>query len=243
MIPGTTSPPRGERTTPPSRDDGRAIAIEDLAQRLGGRWALRGVSLSVEAGESIAIVGHNGSGKTTLLRVLATALRPTRGTGRIFGHDLLRGAAEVRDVCAMLGHPGGLYGDLTAAENLAFAQRMAGERPDGDAIRHALERAGMAPFADMRVRTFSSGMRWRTAIARLSLRAARLFLLDEPYNSLDTAGVALVDELLSAIRERGGTTVVVLHDLERTHARFDRVLELCQGRVVGGATRAGIHVA
>ena len=219
-----------------------AISIREIAQRLGGRWVLRGISLSVEPGEVVAIVGHNGSGKTTLLRVLATALRPTRGAGRIFGHDLVRDADGVRAECAMLSHAGGLYADLTAAENLAFAQRMMGGSVDMEAIHRALDRVGIRRFADTRVRTFSSGMQRRTAVARLYLRDARLLLLDEPYNSLDGNGVALVDELIANVRARGGAAVVVLHDLERTSTTFDRVVELANGRVAG-PVRSSIHAA
>ncbi|HSQ30017.1 MAG TPA: heme ABC exporter ATP-binding protein CcmA [Gemmatimonadaceae bacterium] len=227
-----------------SKDEAlRAISIDEIAQRLGGRWVLRGISLRVDPGECVAVVGHNGSGKTTLLRVLSTVLRPTRGTGRIFGHDLVQDADGVRAECAMLSHGGGLYGDLTAAENLAFAQRMMGERADMQAIRHALDRVGIGGFANTRVRTFSSGMQRRTAVARLYLRDARLLLLDEPYNSLDGDGVSLVDELLASVRSKGGAAVVVLHDLERTNTEFDRVIELAQGRIVTGAARSTIHAA
>jgi heme exporter protein A len=227
-----------------SMDDAvRAISIDDIAQRLGGRWVLRGLSLRVDPRECVAVVGHNGSGKTTLLRVLSTVLRPTRGTGSIFGHDLIRDADGVRASCALLSHGGGLYGDLTAAENLAFAQRMMGERADMPTIKRALERVGMGAFANTRVRTFSSGMQRRTAVARLYLRDARLLLLDEPYNSLDGDGVSLVDELLASVRSKGGAAVVVLHDLERTNTEFDRVIELAQGRIAAGAARSTIHAA
>lgn len=220
-----------------------ALSIDQIAQRLGGRWVLRGISLSVQPGELVAIVGHNGSGKTTLLRVLSTTLRPTRGTGTVFGHDLVRDANAVRGECAMLSHSGGLYGDLTAAENLAFAQRMMGGKVDDEAIRHALDRVGMSRFAGTRVRTFSSGMQRRTALARLYLRSARLLLLDEPYNSLDDNGVALVDELIGDVRAREGAAVVVLHDLQRASTMFDRVVELASGRVVGSPIRSTIHAA
>jgi heme exporter protein A len=220
-----------------------AISIREIAQRLGGRWVLRGISLSVEPGEVVAVVGHNGSGKTTLLRVLSTALRPTRGTGHIFGHDLVRDADGVRAECAMLSHAGGLYADLTAAENLAFAQRMMGGTVDMGAIHRALDRVGIRRFANTRVRTFSSGMQRRTAVARLYLRDARLLLLDEPYNSLDGNGVALVDELIANVRTRDGAAVVVLHDLERTSTSFDRIVELENGRVAGSPIRSTIHAA
>lgn len=211
-----------------------AVLLDGIAQRLGRRWALRGVSLSVQPGELVAIVGHNGSGKTTLLRVVSTALRPSKGSGSVFGHDLVRDADGVRSQCAMLTHSGGLYGDLTAAENLEFAQRMAGERVDREMILATLDSVGMRKFADTRVRTFSSGMQRRTAIARLRLRWSSLLLLDEPYNSLDGAGTGLIDDTLTAVRDRNGAALVVLHDLERTSLEFDRVVELKDGRLVGG---------
>ena len=227
-----------------------AVALRDLAQRLGGRWVLRGVTLRVAPGELAAVVGPNGSGKTTLLRVIATALRPTRGGGAVFGHDLRRDADAVRAVTSLLANGGGLYADLTAAENLMFAQRMAGGAADGAAVADALRRVGLAAAADTRVRAFSSGMQRRLALARLRLRRTPLLLLDEPYNSLDAAGATLVDELLGGVRERGGAALVVVHGLERARVAFDRVLELREGRLVCeqrltaravGATRAAVR--
>ena len=214
-----------------------AVALDAVAQRLAGHWALRGVSFTVAPGELVAIVGHNGSGKTTLLRVIATALQPTRGTGRVYGHDLRRDPHGARAVTAMLTHATGLYDDLTAAENLEFAQRMCGQAGDRAAIAWALERVGMRTHADGRIRSFSSGMQRRVAVARLFLRPARLLLLDEPYNSLDPAGVRLIDDLLAQTRAAGGSALVVLHDLERGQALFDRVMELRDGRLVD--VRAG----
>ncbi|MGH7444214.1 MAG: ATP-binding cassette domain-containing protein, partial [Longimicrobiales bacterium] len=95
-----------------------ALALDSIARRFGRRWVLRGVSLRVERGEVLALTGRNGSGKTTLLRVVTTALRPTRGTGRVFGHDLVRSAGAVREHVGILAHSAGLYDDLTAGENL-----------------------------------------------------------------------------------------------------------------------------
>lgn len=208
------------------------MALDGVAQRLGRAWALRGVSLRVPAGELVAIVGHNGSGKTTLLRVIATVLRPTRGNGSVFGADLKRQSDQVRAELAMLTHGAGLYGDLSATENLQFAQRMAGQPRNDAAIALVLDRVGLTRAAHERVRTYSSGMQRRASLARLFLRSARLLLLDEPYNSLDPLGGRLVDELLLDARERGGAGLVVLHDLDRSGVSFDRVIEMRDGRVV-----------
>lgn len=226
--------PPGVSTTP-------AIALSGLAQRLGVRWALRGVDLVVPPGELVAVVGHNGSGKTTLLRVVSTALRPTRGGATVFGHDLRQEPDGARALTAMLTHSGGLYGDLTAAENLAFAQRMCGGREDRSAIDDALNRVGMLRWANTRVRTFSSGMQRRTALARLHLRRVKLLLLDEPYNTLDGDGTALVDELLADVRQRGGAALVVLHDFDRSRTRFDRIVELRHGVLATRDAREAIQ--
>jgi heme exporter protein A len=208
-----------------------AIELDGVAQRLGRSWALRGISLRIPAGDLVAVVGHNGSGKTTLLRTIATILRPTRGNGRVFGFDLRKQAESVRGCCSMLTHGDGLYGDLTAAENLEFAQRMAGERIDRAMIADALARVDLTHAADQLVRTFSSGMQRRAALARLLMRRTPLLLLDEPYNSLDPRGRGLVDELLLEVRRRGGAGLVVLHDLDQSGVAFDMTVELSQGRV------------
>ena len=215
-----------------------AIELWAVAQRLGASWALRGVTLTVGAGEIVAVVGHNGSGKTTILRVLSTLLRPTRGDGRVMGHDLRREADAVRGVVGLLAHRSGLYDELTAAENLVFAQRMLGQRSDRAAVERVLAEVGLARVADDRVRTFSSGMQRRVAIARLLLRRPPLLLLDEPYNSLDAEGVTVIDRLLAETRARGGAALVVLHDLARCTIAVDRVVEMREGRLCGEAATA-----
>jgi heme exporter protein A len=209
-----------------------AVQLTELAQRLGHRWALRGVTLRVEPGEVVAIVGPNGSGKTTLLRVVGAVLHPTRGSGQVFGRDLVGEADAIREVAGMLGHATGLYDDLTAAENLGFALRMYGESPSEVSIDRALEAVGMRQHASERVRGLSSGMRRRVALARLLLRRPRLLLLDEPYNSFDAAGVVVVDTLIRDTARAGGAALLVTHDLDRTGgAGYDRVLRLDAGRV------------
>jgi heme exporter protein A len=209
-----------------------AVELTDVAHRLGNRWALRGVTLRVEPGEVVAVVGPNGSGKTTLLRVLATTLVPHRGSARVLGLDLAGDANAIRELVGMLGQATGLYDDLTAAENLAFALRMCGSTPTAATISTALETVGMAPHANERVRTMSSGMRRRVALARVLLRRPRLLLLDEPYNTLDPTGVAVVDSLIEETARSGGAVLLVSHDLGRSATgRYHRVVSLTAGRI------------
>jgi heme exporter protein A len=207
-----------------------------VARRFGRQWPLRAASLRVEPGEGVALLGRNGSGKTTLLRILATTLAPTRGGGRVCGHDLVRDADLVREHVGVLAHAPGLYPDLTAAENLAFAQRMCGEEVDGGAIAAALDRVGMGAHARERVRFFSSGMTRRVALARMILRPHDLLLLDEPYASFDADGIAMLDDILLEARARGAAVVIATHDPARAAAVCDRMIELEAGTLVDVAS-------
>jgi heme exporter protein A len=211
-----------------------------VARRFSRRWVLRGADLTVKRGEAIALMGKNGSGKTTLLRVISTLLRPTRGTGKVFGFDLVREAAEVREFVGLLGHHAGLYDDLTASENLRFSVRMAGLPYDPGAVDAALERVGLGAERKERVRGFSAGMRRRLALGRLFLRRPQLLLLDEPYAAFDATGIVLVNGFAREIANQGGTVIVVTHDYPRAAEAVDRVVRIENGRVLEGLGGQGI---
>lgn len=206
-----------------------ALALDGIARRFARRWVLRGVSLRVERGEVVALTGRNGSGKTTLLRVVTTGLRPTRGTGRVFGHDLVRAAGAVRAHVGMLAHSAGLYDDLTATENLEFAQRMSGLKAEPVRAVEALERVGLAAESRERVRGFSAGMRRRLALARLLLRPPDLLLLDEPYASFDADGLRLVNAFAAEVARSGGAVVIATHELARGRGLIDRTVRIDEG--------------
>jgi heme exporter protein A len=215
-------------------DKSAAVELKGIARRFAHRWVLRGVDLTVRTGEAVALMGRNGSGKTTLLRVIATLLRPTRGSGLVLGFDLSREAARIREGVGVLGHAAGLYEDLTAAENLRFAQRMAGLPYRPSEIRNVLDRVGLLAERDERVRGFSAGMRRRLALARLLLRPPRLLLLDEPYAAFDAAGVDLVNHFARGIARAGGSAIVVTHDYARARPAVERVLHIEDGRIMPG---------
>jgi heme exporter protein A len=206
------------------------LKLQGLARRFGARWALRGITLHVQPGEVVGIMGHNGSGKSTLLRVVSTALRPSAGEGWVFGHHLLREAVAVRRHIGFLAHAAGLYEDLTADENLIFAARMFGVDESG--IAPVLDRVGLTGVRHERVRGYSAGMQRRLALARLVLGVPRLLLLDEPYNNFDTQGIELVNHVIREARNRGGSALVVLHDRRQGEHVLDSVIELGRGVVV-----------
>jgi len=214
-----------------SQPAGSAISLVEITRRFGHKWALRGIELDVAYGDLVVIQGHNGGGKSTLLRVIATAVQPTGGNGHVLGKDLRREASEIRAESALLGTANGLYEDLSATENLLFAARMLGVRQPAEQVVKALAQVGLANDADERVRGYSSGMQRRLALARLLLQEPKLLLLDEPFNTLDADGTALVHQFMASTRERGGAVVVVLHDLARLSVAPSATYTMTMGRL------------
>jgi heme ABC exporter ATP-binding subunit CcmA len=216
------------------------IEARGLVKLYGMHAALRGVTLEVPAGQILTILGHNGSGKTTLVRLLATLARPTAGSGRIAGHDLVAGRDEVRRLVAVVGHSTHLYDDLTPRENLAFAEALAGRRPDARRIDMALARVGLDGQADTRARALSSGLRRRVALARAMLREPRVLLLDEAFSGLDQDSTKRLEDYLHAFKTGGGAAIVVTHSLGRALAIADRVAILAAGRIAAETARAAL---
>jgi heme ABC exporter ATP-binding subunit CcmA len=206
-----------------------AIELNSLYRRYGRQQVLININLVVDSGRIVSLVGGNGAGKTTLLRVLTTRLRPSHGTGLIFGADLVSEAHIVRRRVMYLSAAGGNSPTLTARENLTFSAKVYGT-PVQDADR-ILEIIGLTKAADRTVRTFSSGMKKRLGIGRLLLTQADLWLLDEPYSGLDQDGVELVNNLLSDAQEHGRTVIMASHNIENLTHSGEAVLELVNGRL------------
>jgi heme exporter protein A len=215
-----------------------AIETFELARLFGRHAAIAGVSLRVERGATVALLGSNGAGKTTLLRLLATAIRPSFGSAAVDGLDVARWPDLVRARIGYLSHSTGLYDDLTATENLRFAGTLLGlgRRQLDDRVPEAIATVGLGSDADRRVREFSAGMRRRVALARLLLGASSVLLLDEPYASLDESGMRLIEELLGLWREAGVTTLIATHASDRLLPQLDASILLEAGVVtaIGG---------
>jgi heme exporter protein A len=186
-------------------------ALELECQR-GGRELFRALSFTLAGGEALRIAGANGSGKTSLVRILAGLLPPTAGRVLWKGAE----AAGLREQYARelvyLGHAAAVKDELTAAENLSVACRLAGDAVSDDEVRVALERLRLAP-KDVAVKRLSQGQRRRAALARLALSAARpLWLLDEPFSALDAEGASILGALLDEHKARGGAVVFTTHE-------------------------------
>ena len=223
---------RPRKLAPVAAVDEPAVELHDLGRDYGERAALRGVTVTVPAGATLAVFGPNGAGKSTLLRVLATLLRPHHGTARVLGRELPREGWAVRGRIGLLGHEPLLYRDLSGRENLRYQARLFGV--DGARVEELLERTGMARRADEPLRTLSRGMVQRLAVCRTVLHDPALLLLDEPLANLDPAAVEAVEPLIG--RGTGRTRVVTSHDPAAGLREADLVLGLRGGRTaVAGA--------
>jgi heme exporter protein A len=200
-----------------------AIELEGVGRAYGERAALVGVTLSVEAGQTLVVFGPNGAGKSTLLRVLATLLRPTAGTAKVFGCEIPREAWKVRGRVGLLGHEPLLYRELSARENLRYHARL--HQVPTARIDELLDAVGLARRADDPVSTYSRGMVQRAALARAVLHEPDLLLLDEPRANLDPAAAEALEPLL-----RGRTRVITSHDPTGGLAEADVALGLRDGR-------------
>jgi len=205
-----------------------AIDVDRLARRYGRRWALADVSFQLAAGRVMMVAGRNGSGKSTLFRVLATAIRPDRGAGRVGGYDVVDEREDVRRISALLAHQSYLYESLSAKENLDIVARILGR----DNEREILERVGLGQRADDPVSTFSAGMRKRLSFARVLLQRPEVVFFDEPYGQLDPEGFELVNTVVQELKASGATVLLATHQVDRVVGYADCSITLEAGRII-----------
>jgi heme exporter protein A len=219
-----------------------AIELLHVQRRYANNLILSDISLTVSQGKIVLLRGNNGSGKTTLLKILATRLRPSSGSGKIFGFDLIKESHQVRKSLVYLGVFGGHYPALTAFENLRLAAKFYDLEFTHAELEGKLEAVGLLAARNKLVREFSSGMKKRLGIAKVLLSDAELWLLDEPYTALDEEGQHLIDELLNLAKLDGRTIIMASHDTG-SMPFVDSVLWLSDGVLKKHQTLEDIEVA
>lgn len=214
------------------------MILEQIHASLAGRSVLRGVSLRVEAGETLALLGPSGCGKTTLLRVIAGLVEPDRGRVEIGGEELTQRAPHQRRV-GFVFQDLTLYPHMTVRENLAFPLRgrvvgreRVGRRECQQRVERMAERAGISGLLGRYPEQLSGGERQRVAIGRALIADPQALLLDEPLSQLDPhLRLRLRDELNGWSRTLAAGTIYVTHDASEAMAMADRIAVMRDGQI------------
>jgi sodium transport system ATP-binding protein len=211
------------------------IEVEGLTKQLGDACVLDELSFVAPTGQITGLLGPNGAGKSTTMRVLSTLLRPTSGTARIAGVDVVADPAGVRRVIGLVTEEPGLYDRLTVREHLEFFARAQGLGPQActERIDLVVTMLRLDAEIDKRAGTLSKGNRQKVSLARAIIHDPPVLLLDEPTSGLDVMATAGLEDLLAAEEVTGDKTVLLsTHRLDEAERLSDRIVGIVDGRVV-----------
>jgi len=215
------------------------LAIRQLTKTYGERPALEPLTLSIDSGARVALVGHNGSGKTTLMKMAAGLLDPTDGTVQIGRHAA--GSQEARRLLAWLSDTPTFYDDLSLWEHLEFVARLHGVDEWQGHAEELLDQIGLAARRDDIPTTFSRGLRQKAAITLGFIRPFQIMLVDEPFVGLDEPGKQALLRLFDTASQRGATLLIATHELTFVQ-QVGRLLALRDGELVYDGTPADTDV-
>ena len=213
------------------------VEVQGLERRFDEQWVLRGIDISAEQGEILAIMGTSGGGKTTLLRCISGLLQPTSGFVSVDGINVRKEPDEARRRMGMVFQSAALFDFMNVRENVLFGieRQLKLKCADREATaRDALERVGLASEdAEKMPADLSGGMRKRVGIARALALSPKVMLYDEPTTGLDPVTTYYIDSLIAGLRkERGMTSLLVSHDVSSVMRTADRIAFLDMGKIV-----------
>ncbi len=219
------------------------IEASNLSRRFGAVEAVRNISFVARDGEITGILGANGAGKSTCLRMLYGVITPDGGSARIDGIDIRGETSKARAHLGVLPHAAGLYGNLTARENIHYFGSLQGLSPERLRPRVAELTAilGMESFIDRRAKGFSQGQRIKTALARALVHDPGNIVLDEPTNGLDVMAIRNLREMLLALKRQGRCVLFSSHVMQEVAVLCDRVVIIGHGRVLADETVQAIR--
>lgn len=209
------------------------IEVEHLQKDYGQFKAVNDLSFQVNEGDVYGFLGQNGAGKSTTIRMLLTLIKPTHGSIKLFGKEILTHRKEaLAQTGAVIERPD-LYKYLSAIDNLSIFARLSGLRLTNKQLLDKLAAVGLADRADSKVKTFSQGMKQRLGIAVALVHDPKLVVLDEPTNGLDPQGIADMRQLIVSLsKEQGKTVVVSSHLLSEIEQMATRMIILHKGKKI-----------
>ncbi|MFD4459227.1 ATP-binding cassette domain-containing protein [Nocardia sp. NPDC058480] len=217
-----------------------AVRTSGLGKSYGDFTAVGSVDLSIAAGSVFAMLGPNGAGKTTTVRMLATLMRPDRGSAEVFGYDIVREATAVRSMIGLTGQYASVDETLTAGENLRLFGRLLGlsRRAAAGRADELLEEFELSAVARRSVSAFSGGMRRRLDLAATLITVPPLIFLDEPTTGLDPHTRDRMWGIVRGLVARGATVLLTTQYLEEADALADRIAVIDRGTLVADGTPA-----
>jgi len=215
------------------KQKGKSRRQKDASE--GGKWfyAVRNVSFRAETGSILGLLGPNGAGKTTLLRMLSTALKPSNGTARFDGVDVVESPLEVRKRIGFLSDNTGLYGRLTAREMIEYYGKLHGleQAKINERMDELFSLLEMTSFADKRNDSLSSGMKQKVSIARTLIHDPEVIMFDEPTTGLDVAAAEAILKFIVSCKAKGKTVLFCTHHMHEVDRLCDFVVVLHKGRL------------
>ncbi len=215
------------------------VVVNGLVKRYGDIEAVKGISFRIRKGEVFGLLGPNGAGKTTTIHVIATILRPTYGSVKVAGHDVVKEATEVRKRIGIVFQDPSLDSALTAWENMyihGLLYGLSGEELKRR-IRDLLEFVELNEHANRLVRNFSGGMRRRLEVARALLHSPELLILDEPTIGLDPHTRARIWDYIRKVQKREGMTILLTtHYMDEAEELCDRIAIMDHGKIIAEGT-------
>jgi ABC-2 type transport system ATP-binding protein len=218
------------------------IVTENLGKNFDDFQAVHNLNLNVTEGELLALLGPNGAGKTTTVRMLGSILRPTTGSARINGYDVITQADKVRRSIGMLTEQPGLYLRMSGLEYLMFYGRLY-NMPDSEIERRALElfdRFNMPNTAHRRLGEYSKGMRQKVGLIRSMIHNPAVLLLDEPTSAMDPYSAKLVRDAIRELRDGKRSVILCTHNLAEAELLADRIAIIKHGRIVAEGKAADL---
>jgi ABC-2 type transport system ATP-binding protein len=213
-----------------------AIEAANLVKIFGNITALNGLSFTVTQGEIYGLIGPNGAGKTTTLRILATLIKPSSGSAKIFSLDVEKNPSEVRKIISYLPEEAGAYKNLSGWEYLEFMANFysLNKQSRENAIEEAAKISGLDQRLKDRVKTYSKGMNRRLLIARALMMKPRLAILDEPTGGLDVVHAFYVRRIIQDYAKEYGVTVLLSsHNMLEVEFLCNQVALINEGKVIG----------
>jgi ABC-2 type transport system ATP-binding protein len=207
-----------------------AILAQQLTRDYNGLRAVDQISFEVQPGEIFGYLGPNGAGKTTTIKMLTGQLRPTSGTARVAGCDVVTERQQLKPQIGVVFEHQNIYERLSARDNLLFAARLYGVRRS--AVDEMLAQVGLTDRARAKTKTYSNGMKQRLLIARALLHKPSVLFLDEPTRGLDPHIARGIRSFIAGLAQQGVTVFLTTHYMEEADQLSDRVAFIDQGHIV-----------